>query len=159
MTVIAYRARVLAADSRVTVESEAGGIRYFRCEKLYRRGDAVIATAGDTGSNAFVEWYAEGAKKSERPEILVHGDADFTCLVLTRQGLFEFNKWCTPERVIMPRSAPFYAIGCGAKAALGAMHMGASAVTACRVACRVDPLCDPPIVSMTLGKTGRGTAR
>jgi len=151
MTTIAYRDGIMASDSRVTVETEAGGIRHFRCQKLFRvthptHGESIIATAGESAPGlVFVDWYASG--NFETPEILVHGEADFTCLVLDRRGLYEYDKWCRGEKIM----EKFYAIGSGCKAALGAMHMGASAEKAVAVACRVDTLSAPSVVVMALG--------
>jgi ATP-dependent protease HslVU (ClpYQ) peptidase subunit len=78
--------------------------------------------------------------------VLIDGEADFTALVLTRKGLFEYGKYCRAERVL----EPFYAIGSGCKAALGAMHMGADARRAVQVACKVDTYSGTPIVVMEL---------
>jgi len=139
----------MAADTRATVETEAGGIRLMRCEKLYRLDDAIIGVAGEGFPGlVFVEWYRARLTKPEPPELLIHGDADFSALVLTRSGLYEFDKWCRPERVLNR----FWAIGSGAKAALGAMHAGSNAFCAARIACKIDPLCGTPIVTMTLKK-------
>lgn len=155
MTTIAFRDGILAADSRSTTDSESGGARVFRCEKLYRKrvktaetggieDDIIFATAGETFSGLiFVDWYGSG---KDVPELLVHGGADFSVLVLSRKGLFEFDKWCRGEKVLNT----FYAIGCGAKAAMGAMHMGASAEKAVRIACLIDPFSAPPVVTMRL---------
>ena len=153
MTTIAYRDGIMAADSRTTVDSEAGGSRHFRCEKLYavkgKTGHAVaiVGLAGESAPGlVFLDWYRSGAKTGDAR--LLDGEADFTALVLTRKGLFEYDKWCRGERV----QERFYAIGSGAKAALGAMHMGADARKAVMVACRVDPFSAPPIVTMAIGK-------
>ena len=136
----------MAADSRVTVETEAGGIRHFRCEKLFRKGAAIIGTAGESAPGlVFLDWY--GSQKAP-PQKLIDGDADFTVLVLTPRGLFEFDKWCRGEKIL----EKFYAIGSGAKAALGAMHMGADARKAVQIACKVDTLSSTPIVTMRLRK-------
>jgi hypothetical protein len=144
MTTIVYRAGVMASDSLSTTTSEAGGSRKFKCVKMYRKADAVIALAGETFAGlVFLDWYGTNA---EPPERLIHGDADFTALVLTKKGLFEYDRWCRGEQIRLP----FYAIGSGAKAALGALHMGASAVQAVRVACKIDPYTRLPIVSMRL---------
>lgn len=138
MTTIAVRNGIIAADSRTTVQTDEGGARVFQCEKLYRRfpgeaKEAILATAGESFSSlVFVDWYGSG---KEPPELLVHGDADFTVLALTRTGLFEYDKWCRGEKVL----DAFYAVGSGAKAALGAMHMGASAKRAVEIACLIDP--------------------
>jgi hypothetical protein len=134
----------MVADSRMTMESEAGGARVFRCEKLYRKAGAIIGLAGDSGPGlVFLDWYGTGRAK---PTSLIDGDADFTALVLTKKGLFEYDKWCRGEKVI----GRFYAIGSGAKAALGALHMGATARRAVEIACRVDPYSAPPLVSIRL---------
>ena len=152
MTTIAFRSGILAADSRVTVHTEEGGARVFDCDKLFRkRGtflgreqDVILATAGESASGmAFVDWFGSGR---DVPDIFVHGDADFTVLVLSEDGLFEFDKWCRGEKV----KNEFYAVGSGAKAALGAMHMGASARKAVEVACKVDPYTAGPVVTMRL---------
>lgn len=152
MTVIAYRDGVIASDSRVTADSEAGGTRMFKCEKLYRKTikigrrklPVIIGTAGESAPGLiFVDWY--GSDKPP-PSQLIDGEADFTCLILRPDGLFEVDKWCRPDKVL----SKFYAIGSGAKAALGAMHKGASAIEACEIACKIDPYCALPIVSMRL---------
>jgi hypothetical protein len=151
MTTIAYRSGVIAADSRTTTHTEEGGSRVFRCEKLYRKfpghpDEVILGTAGETFSSlVFVDWYGTGKK---RPSELIDGDADFTVLAFTRKGLFEYDKWCRGERILNS----FYAVGSGAKAAMGAMHMGASAQKAVEIACRIDPFSAPPIVAWRLGK-------
>lgn len=135
----------MAADSRVTISSDAGGSRVGTCEKLFRTKDAIIGTAGESAPGlVFLDWYKSGKKTA--PIFLIDGEADFVALVLTKHGLFEFDKWCRGERIL----DPFHAIGSGAKAAIGAMHMGASAERSVEVACLVDPYTAPPIVTMTL---------
>ncbi len=153
MTTITYRNGVLAADSRVTVDSEAGGSRNFICEKLFRKSipgpdgtaeEVILATAGDSSSGmVFVDWYGSGQPP---PELLVTGEADFTVLILKRDGLYEVDAWCRPIKIL----DEFYAVGSGTKAALGAMHMGASAQRAVEIACRIDPYSAPPIITMRL---------
>jgi len=154
MTTIAYRNGVLASDSRTTIQTDQGGSRFFLCEKLYRKKasfhgkeeEVILGTAGETASSLiFVDWYGSG---NPVPEILVLGEADFTVLVLKADGLYEFDKWCRGERVLND----YYAIGSGAKAAMGAMYMGASAKKAIAAACEIDPYSAPPIVTMSLAK-------
>jgi hypothetical protein len=154
MTTVAYRSGILAADSRSTTHTDAGGARVFLSEKLFRKSilvngvqqEVILATAGETFSGlVFVDWLGSG---KEAPENLIHGDAEFTVLVLQNDGLWEFDKWCRGEKVLNE----FYAVGSGAKAAMGAMHMGASAKRAVEVACLIDPYTAPPVVTMTLRK-------
>jgi hypothetical protein len=144
VTTIAVRDGIMAADTRVTVDTEAGGSRLFKCEKLYRKAGHIVGLSGESAPGlVFLDWYGSG---KEPPELLVHGEGDFTALVMTPKGLYEFDKWCRGEEVL----GRFHAIGSGAKAALGAMHMGASARKAVAVACKIDPYSAPPIKSMKL---------
>jgi hypothetical protein len=154
MTIIAYRDGVIAADSRVTVDTEAGGTRMFRCEKLFRKTikegrkkvQVIIATSGESAPGLiFVDWY--GTDKPP-PAALIEGDADFSCLILRSDGLYEADKYCRPEKIM----SKFYAIGSGTKVALGAMEMGATAKQAAEIACKYDPHCAPPVVTMRLKK-------
>lgn len=157
MTTIAIRDGIICADSRTTIATEEGGARVFRCEKLYRcfegtSKEAILATAGESFSSlVFVDWYKTETRPIETVERLVNGEADFTVLALTREGLYEYDKWGRGEKIL----DKFYAVGSGAKAALGALHMGASAEQAVRIACKIDPYSAPPIVSMTLSGPAR----
>lgn len=149
MTTIAVRNGIMAADSRTTVSTEGGGDRFFKCEKLYRKTgadnkDVIIGLAGESAPGlVFLDWYGTG---NEPPARLLDGEGDFTALVLTRKGLFEYDKWCRGEQIKMR----FYAVGSGAKAALGAMQMGANALTAVKVACKIDPCSAGPVLTMRL---------
>jgi ATP-dependent protease HslVU (ClpYQ) peptidase subunit len=131
MTTIAYRDGVMAADTRVTY-----GSRAHRCTKLYRKSvgtgrskhDVIIATAGEASpSLLFVDWYG-----SDRPipDMLRSQGGDFTCLILTPDGLFEADVYCRPTRIL----EEFYAIGSGARGALAAMVCGKNAIEAVAVA-------------------------
>lgn len=151
MTTIAYRDGILAADSRVTY-GEDSGARIHTCKKLYRKTvtqgkksfDVIIATAGESSPGLlFVDWYGSG---KPIPDTFLHLGGDFLCLVLTPSGLFEYDVYCRGE----PVSDDFYAIGSGAKAALGAMHCGKSAIEAVRIAARIDPYTGGRITSDSL---------
>lgn len=152
MTTIVYRDGVLAADSRATYSTEAGGARMHSCKKLFRKTitegkrkfDVIIATAGESSPGmVFVDWYGSG---KPIPDVFLHLGGDFACLVLRPDGLFEYDVYCRPEQI----HEEFYAIGSGAKAALGALHCGKSAVESVRIACRVDPYSGGRVVSESL---------
>ena len=153
MTTIVYRDGVMAADSQVTVTSEAGGSRKFKCEKLYRRdvpgfGECIIGLAGGSFDGlVFLDWLVSG--NPEPPQRLIDGGADFTAIVLSKAGLHEYDMWCRPDRVL----ERFYAVGSGSKAALGALHMGASAKEALQIAARVDAYTGGKSTTMSLAKT------
>jgi hypothetical protein len=161
VTVIAVRDGTIAADSRVTVDSEGGGSRAFVCTKLYllKEMEVVIGVSGEGfAALRFVEWYQtipmrkKGRKR--RDTDFINGDASFSALVLHKSGkLEEFDRWLIPEEVMLgPDTQPFYATGSGCKAALGAMSMGATARQAAEIACRWDPYCAPPVVSFDISK-------
>ena len=142
----------MAADSRATIETEAGGARMFRCEKLYRKmvkvgkrtEEHILGVAGETSpALLYLDWYGTGKPV---PEVFADMVSDFSVLILNKHGLFDVDAYCRPERVL----EKFWAIGSGAKAALGAMHAGALARKACLIACKIDPYSAPPIVSMSL---------
>lgn len=156
MTTIAYKDGVLAADSQVTY-GEDGGARKHTCKKLFRKTvgtgrkahDVIIATAGESSPGMiFVDWY--GTDKPI-PEVFLHLDADFTCLVLTPRGLFEYDVYCRGEEI----TEDCYAIGSGAKAALAAMHCGKSALEAVRIAARIDPYTGGRVVTETLERKAK----
>jgi ATP-dependent protease HslVU (ClpYQ) peptidase subunit len=151
VTTIAYRNHVIAADSRETVDSDAGGTTIGQCEKLFRKRvgkrDIVIGTAGGSYLGmVFVDWFDGTAK--EPPSILrdAHLDEDFDVLILDRGKVYTANHLCRPIEVV----SPFTAIGSGRKAALAAMHCGRGAREAVAIACKVDPFSAPPIVTMTM---------
>ena len=150
MTTIAYRAGIIAADSRETWESDVGGVSVGSCEKLFRKRvgkrDVVIGTAGGSYLGmVFVDWYGSNG---EVPVILrdAHLDEDFDVLILDRGKVYTANHLCRPIEVI----DSFIAIGSGRKAALAAMHCGRSAREAVAVACKIDPFSALPITTMTM---------
>lgn len=148
MTCIAVRNGIIAADSRVTVSTESGGERMFKCYKLFRKDGNLIALAGESSPGmVFLDWYGTGKKP---PSSLIDGNADFTALVLKKNGLFEFDAWCRYETIIERA----YAVGSGAKVALGAMHMGATAYQAVEAAIAYDPGCGYPIVWASIEESG-----
>ena len=155
MTTNVYRDGIMAADSRETIETEAGGSRLRSCEKLVRkwvgtkrnRHEVIMGFFGESSpALLFMDWYGTGKPP---PQFLADMNADFGVLILSKHGLFEADAYCRPEKVI----EKFWACGSGTKAALGAMHAGASARQACAIACRIDPYSAPPITFMSL----RGT--
>lgn len=143
---------IMAADSRVTHESEASGMIAFTGEKMYRKNDAIIGVAGEGfAALKFVEWLFTG---KEPPDLLVLGEADFTAIVLRSGELLEYDKWCIGEKIPENR----YAIGSGRKAAMGALEAGASVQRAVEIACKYDPYSGPPVVIMRLNPSVRRRA-
>jgi len=148
MTALAYFNGVIAADSRETI---GDGDYFERCEKLFRRRinkrDVVVGTAGGSYLGmVFVDWLASGAKVP--PAILTAADVeeDFEAIVLDRGRVYSANHLC---RLVRNHNAHVVA-GSGAKAALAALYCGRSAREAVRIACRLDPSCGLPVVTMQM---------
>src|SRR4051812_17460369 len=108
MTTIAFKNGVIAADSQVTVESEAGGARNFATKKLFpatvlikgAMTDVILATAGESAPGSlFVEAWGSGKTLPEVRELFTYSEADFSILVVSADGLFEVDKWCVLEPV------------------------------------------------------------
>lgn len=157
MTTIVVRDGIIAADSFSTVSGGAGGDRRHLCTKIYRvrakpakrrAHDAIIAAAGEVApALLFVDWYKHQGKL---PEMATSKSGDFTALVLSSDGLLEYDGYYIPMQIGDYDKYGFYAIGSGAKAALGALHMGATAYEAVRIAARIDPYTGGDIVEMSL---------
>lgn len=139
MTVVVVRNGEMASDSRFT----ADGL-ITKGTKIFRKNDALIGIAGDVApALIFVDWYGTNGPA---PAEFLSANGDFSALVLSKSGMLEFDKWCKGMKI----QGRFYAIGSGSKVALGALHMGASAVVAARIACKLDDGCGLPIVTMRL---------
>jgi hypothetical protein len=162
MTTIAYRSGILAADSCVTYSTEEGGSRRANCVKLFRkfvalqlagqRGveiqDVLIAVAGESGPGlVFVDAIFDARHDVDATrELFTNASADFTALVLTRNGLFEYDAWYRAEQVL----EKYWAVGSGCKVALGAMWGGANAKESVEAAIQWDANTRGPIVSAEL---------
>jgi ATP-dependent protease HslVU (ClpYQ) peptidase subunit len=153
MTTIAYKNGVMAADTR-EVHGAPGHEVIGDCTKLIRFHDVnrfciLVGMAGDSAASAVVAqaivtqartrssenadfWSRVRAEVGDRVK-----DADFSVLVFSSstEQLVQVDAMLEP----LPVSDPFWAIGSGAKIALGAMEYGASAVEAVDIACKFDP--------------------
>lgn len=146
MTVIAYRDGLMAADTRI-IHPDSGitrGTKLFR--KRIGRRDHILGFAGSlSGAALYLDWYGSG---KPMPDALRHLPVEdyFSVLILIGKQLYEGDCMCRPVEV----ESKFHAIGSGAQAALGAMHRGASALEAANIACKIDPSCGLPIVTVSI---------
>lgn len=145
MTVVAYKAGIIAADSRETWNDGA----VCMCDKLFRirtgphKGHIVATTGSSSPGMVFVDWYSD--PKQERPKIQFEEEF-FLCVVLTPHGLFSADDHCRLIEVHEKEAA----FGAGAPWAASAMAYGASAVQAVKFACRYNAYCAPPVKWMRL---------
>jgi hypothetical protein len=147
VTTIAVRDGIIACDSQEGIHSDGGGDRFYEhSEKVYpvydETGDKVICYIGCSGDSdgapLFIEWYTEfyGTDYCDKQILKRMFEFDTEALILNDDGSIETG---STYGIIHPCLEPFYAIGSGTKAALAAMHMGAGAEEAVKIACKVDP--------------------
>jgi hypothetical protein len=139
MTTVAYRAGVLAADTRGTIN---GWITPAADRKVFKLADGRLL--GFTGSferaYPFKEWL-EGGGKGDKPDL-----SDSRAIVIQKRGprlIYEGAGWYEEE-------SPFGAWGSGMPAALAALHMGASAIEAVKIAMLVDNNSGGRVISVSL---------
>jgi hypothetical protein len=126
MTTIAasFEERLLVTDSSIT-----DGDTVWTADKAERFNGRIYATAGEAAdTEKFMRWIRNN-RRGKRPAV----DDEFQALALTPEGLFFFDKNLYPMRLQNPM-----AIGSGAKAARGAMAMGADIRKAVEIACVID---------------------
>lgn len=139
MTTVAYRDGVVAADSRGTV---GGWVLPTREAKLFRLDDGRVAalTGGYAGATRLLAW-ATGDKATPQPEI---GEA--RVILFSPGGRVEIYE----DGASYTEHAEFMAWGSGMPAALGALHAGADAAEAVRIAGLVDTHTDTRVQIMKI---------
>ncbi len=128
MTTIAYRDGVLAGDTRVT---RGGYIMPGHFRKIGRSpaGDLVGIAGNCAKADGFLSAIVNGSADPTAPEDGV------TALVISPDGQITVHEAAGRFDVT---GAAFWAIGSGTSAALGALHAGASAEEAVRIAMLID---------------------
>lgn len=132
MSVVVWDGTTLAADRQATNSNLRRTMT-----KISRHGDVLIAGTGtQTSTQAVRSWILDGA----HPEKFPHAETDDNTAVwvINRNGT-----------IVKFENSPFgityldtvFAEGSGRDFALGAMSMGADAVTAVKVACMYDIYC------------------
>lgn len=140
MTTLTYRDRTLAADSRTTT---AGTIDPGQSVKVRKLPDGrLVGTTGQTAEALrFVRWLEAGAD----------GDApalhDSRVVIVSPDGGIAVHE---AEGFYAAEGSEFYAWGSGAAAALGALHVGATAAEAVQAATFVDPNSGGPVRAISL---------
>jgi hypothetical protein len=161
MTVVAYRAGVMACDSRWSTD----GYQTVRHTKIHRLSSgALLGQAGDNDSREVVMLF-DKIKTPDRlplPRQLLELRVDFSgLLALPRGGLFEISIARPNEHGNLPDDCDvgvwpggtiggYGAVGSGRWVALGAMDAGASARRAVEVACERDVYCGLPVCVVRL---------
>lgn len=131
MTTIAYRDGVLAADTQTSIH-DGCVITPDKSKKILRLSDgSLIAGSGIKRQiSDFAKWCE--TKVGEKPDT-----EESTIIRISLDGGVIVYDGKTDERDVT--GCPFYAVGSGAAAALGAMYAGARADQAVEIAMKVDP--------------------
>lgn len=153
MTTITYRDGVLASDSRETsTNGEVGDDGYVvndRCKKVYRLPDGRLFAAAHATEDG--ERLLLALRNNQTPPAL----EDVCALLINHDGtvlMYEGHIW-------IKQHGPYFAIGSGARFALGAMKVGASAVKAATVGAAMDPYSGGPIQVLKLRRKRRASVR
>lgn len=142
MTTIAYRDGVLAADTLATKD----GMRTGQVSKIRRLPSGELAaTLGDAGCAIKLRQWVEAGRAGDQPNL--EGGA---VIIISRDGEVEVleNGGSCSEGV-----APFYAWGCGAPLAIGAMAHGATSEQAVRIAIEYDTLTGGAVTTLAIKPT------
>lgn len=135
MTIIAYRDGILAADSGAWY----GDAFLGHGNKIDVLPDAsLLATSGTWSDGELAREWFSGDQTGERPKM----DDSFGGLLVRPGGLvLQLGSKCIPFEL----RAPFHADGSGHEIAIGAMHMGATAIQAVEAACEWSSRCRGPV--------------
>jgi 20S proteasome alpha/beta subunit len=136
MTTIAYRDGVLAADTQMTA---GGWIRPGRAKKLMRLEDGTLLGICGTYATALKAMSQAAAGED------VKTVEDDTVVRIAPDGSIDIFQAGASYAL---EGAEFYAWGSGHSVALGAMHAGASAEEAVRIATLVDNETGGDVVSV-----------
>lgn len=151
MTIIAYRAGIMAGDSCWT---EGERVTQLRTKVFRLSSGALYGAAGAVEDRALMQMLDNVKRPDQVPtaEQLAQISHDISALLVLPCGtIWEIHTG--PEQSDASACqfvAEFSAIGTGKEIAIGAMQMGASATDAVRAACEFNVYCRPPITALAL---------
>jgi len=128
MSVIVYDGQTMASDRQGCC-----GDTIRTAKKLFRQsnGDIVGFTGGLGAGMVMVKWHEDGADPDKWPKCN-EDDGWVHFVVASKNGVYFYEKYPCPIPVV----DPFSAWGNGREVALGALAMGADAVTAVEITSR-----------------------
>ena len=148
MSIVVIRDGIIAADTGGSM-----GDLEFKSSKLIRRDDIAIGFAGyHANGTIFADWYFAGQDLTNLPKFPNRGDGEksFTAFVLKPYCWEYWNEWFHCDLDMQQNE--YMAIGNGFEVAMGAMHMGATAIEAVEAACALMKGCSLPVESEEIGK-------
>ncbi len=147
VTTIAATRDALAGDTMVYMESKGAKYPAVKVRKVKGK---IYGAAGDAGDcTRFLDWAETGFNEKKRPKFEVSGgEEDEALLLMLDEGGVFLMATTDPYPELV--AADFYAIGSGSKAAMGALHAGASLERAMEIASAVDPYTREPFTILKL---------
>ena len=148
MTTIAYKCGVLAGDG---LSLQDGVAEDYSFPKVFQIRDGRLVGVSGTYARclAVKRWLEERGDLDHPPNQPKMEDDDGSVIVVQADGtvrVYELDGW-------FDYSPQMAAWGSGAKAALGAMHAGATAVEAVEIAAKIDPFTGGEVISVRLDRT------
>lgn len=147
MTTIAFDGKVLAADRAVTWGDQIGE---HTSPKIILFDDMIAVGSGDAGAwRSLACWHMDNpvGPAGWRHPPPIWGDGGYGIYILGRNGeVYYIDKYGTVLRERAPLTT-----GSGCEIAIGAIHAGATAVEAVRIACRLDKNSRGPIDYVIVG--------
>lgn len=141
MTTIAFDGKILAADRAITWGDQIGETT---SPKMIIRDDMIAFGSGDAGAwRSLACWHIDNpiGMAGWRHPPPIWGESGYGVYILGRNGeVYCIDKFGTVLRERVP-----LATGSGCEIAIGALHAGATAVEAVRIACRLDKNSRGPI--------------
>jgi hypothetical protein len=133
MSVITWDGHIIAADRQAT----RNGSR-CTCHKLVKIDDYAIGWVGtQVHGLMMMDWFVDGADATKFPEIEEDENSCTRMIVATRKSITVYER----EARGMTFMDKNQAWGSGMDVALGAMAMGADAIQAVKIACKLDINC------------------
>jgi len=153
MTVVAYRAGILAADSRC---SDEYSMHLTNCRKIFRlKNGALLGTAGDDDARLLMKLLSSATPRNmPSRQALAETKTGFHGIMVFPKGQVfvvgvgyasytdsdgEWDGW------VSPITDEFVAVGHGQQYAYGVMEHGGTAIEAVRCACKRDTTCALPL--------------
>lgn len=147
MTIIAFRANTMAADTKVSW----GSVKTFGERKIVVLRSCMVGFAGDWAAcERFVAWLRRG----RRGPVPVYGEHEtLDALVAYKDGRLE--GWDHKQTEGSLVKSPFFAAGAGSEMALGAMAQGASAAEAVAICIQWHEQCGGEVVTHRVRDIGK----
>lgn len=151
MTVIAYRDRIMAADS---CWNDNGLITTLSNKIIRLKSGSLLGEAGDADSREMrllLENATDPSGLPTRKDLLEVGLDYHGLLVLPDGSMWDVSVDLEKKDAgLYPVERTYYAVGCAKQIAIGAMWDGATAARAVEAACEFNTYCRLPVQVVTL---------